>query len=158
MSPLLLAPLAAPAVLRAAEQPARPNILWLVSEDNDCFLGCYGDRLAHTPTLDKLARQGVLYEHCFGWPVCAPSRFALISGMYAVTCGPAEHMRAQGKNPGMAERVPGLPARGRLLHVEQRQDRLQLADQHQGGVGRLRQKGPLAEPSRREAVLQRVQP
>ena len=104
---LLLMPLAVPVVLRAAELPARPNILWLVSEDNACFLGCYGDRLAHTPTLDKLARQGVLYEHCFGWPVCAPSRFALISGMYAVTCGPAEHMRAQGKIPAW---MKGFPA------------------------------------------------
>ena len=27
----------------------RPNILWVVSEDNDTFLGCYGDPLAHTP-------------------------------------------------------------------------------------------------------------
>ena len=104
---LLLVPLAASAVLRAAEQPVRPNILWLVSEDNECFLGCYGDRLAHTPRLDKLAQQGVLYERCFGWPVCAPSRFALISGMYAVTCGPAEHMRAQGKIPAW---LKGFPA------------------------------------------------
>ena len=36
--------------------PQRPNILWLVSEDNDTFLGCYGDPLAKTPTLDKLGR------------------------------------------------------------------------------------------------------
>ena len=31
----------------------RPNILWLVSEDNGRFLGCYGDPLAHTPTLES---------------------------------------------------------------------------------------------------------
>ncbi len=81
--------------------------MWLVSEDNDTFLGCYGDRLARTPTLDKLAHDGVLYERCFAWPVCAPSRFALISGMYAVSCGPAEHMRAQGKIPAW---LKGFPA------------------------------------------------
>ncbi|MEI8288693.1 MAG: sulfatase-like hydrolase/transferase [Verrucomicrobiota bacterium] len=85
----------------------RPNILWLVSEDNDTFLGCYGDRLAQTPTLDKLAREGVLYENCFAEPVCAPSRFTLISGMYAVSCGPAQHMRAQGKIPAW---LKGFPA------------------------------------------------
>ena len=73
----------------AADEVKRPNILWLVSEDNDTFLGCYGDRQARTPTLDKLASQGVLYERCFGQPVCAPSRFTLISGMYAVAHGPA---------------------------------------------------------------------
>src|SRR2546427_13165452 len=77
----------------------RPNILWLVSEDNDTFLGCYGDPLARTPTLDKLAARGVVYERCFAQPVCAPSRFTLITGMYAVGHGPAEHMRAQGKIP-----------------------------------------------------------
>ena len=63
--------------------------------------------LAQTPTLDKLAHEGVLYERCFAWPVCAPSRFALISGMYAVSCGPAEHMRAQGKIPAW---LKGFPA------------------------------------------------
>ena len=72
----------------AADEVKRPNILWLVSEDNDIFLGCYGDRQARTPTLDKLAKQGVLYERCFGQPVCAPSRFTLITGMYAVAHGP----------------------------------------------------------------------
>ncbi|MEI6654983.1 MAG: sulfatase-like hydrolase/transferase [Verrucomicrobiota bacterium] len=85
----------------------RPNILWLVSEDNDCLLGCYGDALAKTPTLDKLARQGVLYERCFTMPVCAPSRFTLISGMYPTTCGPAQHMRALGKIPAW---LKGFPA------------------------------------------------
>jgi arylsulfatase A-like enzyme len=93
--------------LSAAEQPAKPNILWLVSEDNDCFLGCYGDPIAKTPTLDKLAREGVLYERCFAMPVCAPSRFTLISGMYPTTCGPAHHMRAQGKIPAW---LKGFPA------------------------------------------------
>jgi len=85
----------------------RPNILWVVSEDNDTFLGCYGDPLAHTPTLDKLAKEGLLYERCYSWPVCAPSRFTLITGMYPTTCGPAMHMRAQGKIPSW---LRGFPA------------------------------------------------
>ncbi len=93
--------------LANAASPAKPNILWLVSEDNDCLLGCYGDALAKTPTLDKLANEGVLYERCFTMPVCAPSRFTLISGMDAVTCGPAEHMRAQGRIPSW---LKGFPA------------------------------------------------
>jgi hypothetical protein len=36
--------------------PSRPNILWLVSEDNNPLIGAYGDRLAHTPVIDALAR------------------------------------------------------------------------------------------------------
>jgi arylsulfatase A-like enzyme len=89
-------------------QPDRPNILWLVSEDNNPLLGCYGDPLAHTPTLDRLAKEGVLYERCFAQPVCAPSRFTLITGMYAATAGPAHHMRAQGKIPAWLKGFPAL--------------------------------------------------
>src|SRR3982750_2680350 len=83
----------------AEQRGERPNILWLVSEDNDTYLGCYGDKLARTPTLDKLASEGIVFERCFAQPVCAPSRFTLITGMYAAGHGPAEHMRAQGKIP-----------------------------------------------------------
>ena len=101
---LLLSP---HAILPAAEAE-KPNILWLTSEDNDAFLGCYGDPLAHTPTLDKLAREGVLYERCFAQPVCAPARFTLITGLYAATAGPAEHMRAQGKIPSWLKGFPTL--------------------------------------------------
>ncbi|MHB8899624.1 MAG: sulfatase-like hydrolase/transferase [Thermoguttaceae bacterium] len=95
----------------AADQspPAgRPNILWLVSEDTSPLLGCYGDPLARTPRLDRLARDGVLYERCFAQPVCAPSRFALISGMFAASCGPAHHMRAQGRIPAWLRGFPAL--------------------------------------------------
>src|SRR3954463_2936233 len=66
---------------------ARPNILWIVSEDNNPYLGCYGEKVARTPTIDQLAKEGVLYENCFSQaPVCAPSRFTLITGAYATSC------------------------------------------------------------------------
>ena len=91
-----------------ATEAERPNILWLTSEDNGAYLGSYGDPLAHTPTLDKLAREGVLYERCFAQPVCAPARFTLITGLYAATAGPAQHMRAQGKIPSGLRGFPAL--------------------------------------------------
>ena len=90
----------------AAPAADKPNILWLVSEDNTILLGCCGDPLARTPTLDKLARDGVYYERCFAQPVCAPSRFALITGTYAVSSGPAHHMRAQGHIPSWLKGFP----------------------------------------------------
>lgn len=93
---------------RVAAAPERPNILWLVSEDNTTLLGCYGNPLARTPRLDKLAREGVLFERCFAQPVCAPSRFTLITGTFAVSSGPANHMRAQGRIPSW---LKGFPAR-----------------------------------------------
>lgn len=90
----------------------RPNILWLVSEDNGRYLGCYGDSVAKTPTIDALAKQGVVFERCFTQPVCAPSRFTLITGMHAASCGPAQHMRAKGK---IHKDVQGFPAKLRSL-------------------------------------------
>ncbi len=91
----------------AANAADRPNILWLVSEDTTTTLACYGDRTAPAPTIDKLAREGIVYERCFTQPVCAPSRATLIAGMYAACFGPAHHMRAQGKIPDW---LKGFPA------------------------------------------------
>src|SRR5690606_16886748 len=73
-------------VLCASAQPRQelPNILWITSEDNSPMLGCYGDALATTPHLDKLASEGFLYTHAYAnAPVCAPSRNTIITGVYA---------------------------------------------------------------------------
>ena len=75
----------------------RPNILWVVSEDNTTMLGCYGDENARTPTLDKLANEGIQYNKAYSnAPVCAPARSTIITGMYASSLGTA-NMRS--KNP-----------------------------------------------------------
>jgi N-sulfoglucosamine sulfohydrolase len=73
----------------------RPNILWITSEDNNTtFLGCYGNPFATTPTLDRLASEGILYRNAFCTaPVCAPTRSTIISGMYPTSLG-TEHMRS----------------------------------------------------------------
>jgi N-sulfoglucosamine sulfohydrolase len=93
---LAVPPIPSPAVAGSAD---KPNILWIVSEDNDPFLGCYGDKLARTPRLDGLAAEGVLYTRAFAnAPVCAPSRSTLITGMYASTLGTL-HMRSRYRIP-----------------------------------------------------------
>lgn len=66
----------------------RPNILWVVSEDNTTMLGCYGDKNARTPTLDNLASEGIQYNKAYSnAPVCAPARSTIITGMYASSLG-----------------------------------------------------------------------
>lgn len=86
---------------------ARPNILWLVSEDNNPFIGAYGDKLAHTPTLDRMAQQGVLYRNVYSnAPVCAPSRFGIITGVHPESAGPAHNMRAVAKLPPLLSGFP----------------------------------------------------
>jgi N-sulfoglucosamine sulfohydrolase len=70
----------------------RPNILWITSEDNSPYLGCYGDKLAQTPHLDKLASEGLRYRHAYSnAPVCSASRTTLITGMYPGTLGALNH-------------------------------------------------------------------
>jgi len=72
-----------------------PNILWLTSEDNSPFFGCYGDTFATTPNFDKLASEGFLYTHAYAnAPVCAPTRNTILTGVYACSGG-NEHMRSQ---------------------------------------------------------------
>lgn len=93
----------------AASSGERPNILWLVSEDNNPFVGSYGDKLAHTPTIDALAAKGVLYRNVFSnAPVCAPSRFGILTGIYPESCAPANQMRAVAKLPDGFRTYPEL--------------------------------------------------
>jgi len=64
-------------------RPGKPNIVWIVGENLDLDLGCYGESNVRTPNLDRLAAEGVRYTNVFATsPVCAPSRSAFVTGMY----------------------------------------------------------------------------
>jgi len=70
-----------------------PNILWITCEDISPNLGCYGDKYAITPNLDRLAREGFLYRRAFaGAPVCSPARSGIITGVHACSLG-TQHLR-----------------------------------------------------------------
>jgi N-sulfoglucosamine sulfohydrolase len=70
----------------------RPNILWIIGEDFSPDLGCYGNRIVHTPNLDRLASQGLRYTNAFvTGPVCSASRSALATGMYQTSIGAQNH-------------------------------------------------------------------
>lgn len=67
---------------------AAPNILFIVSEDNGPELGCYGDPYAKTPVLDRLAEEGVRFEHAFTpYSVCSPARACFLTGRHSVVNG-----------------------------------------------------------------------
>ena len=82
-------------LVKAGETKSRPNILWIVSEDNSAyFTGCYGNDFATTPNIDNLAREGFLYTHAYATcAVCAPSRNTILTGVYAASNG-HENMRS----------------------------------------------------------------
>lgn len=89
----------------------RPNILWISTHDINPHLGAYagvwpGAGQAHTPNLDRLAREGMRFDHAYAAaPVCAPSRSAVITGCYPTSIG-TMHMRS---NAVLPEEVRMLP-------------------------------------------------
>jgi arylsulfatase A-like enzyme len=82
----------------------RPNILWFRSEDDGAeHIGAYGNPQARTPTIDRLATEGVLFRRFFTTsPVCAPTKLGWATGMYEAGMGPGHNMRASGRRPAVA--------------------------------------------------------
>jgi len=107
----LLASCVAAVSSRPARTPAtpvarQPNILWISCEDTSPDLGCYGDAYARTPNLDRLAAQGCRFTRAFAVAgVCAPSRSAIITGMYPTSIG-THHMRCKGVPPPYVKCFP----------------------------------------------------
>ena len=59
----------------AAQQPAAKNVLFMISDDLNTVLGCYGATGIHTPNIDRLAKRAVLFRHAYcAFPLCGPSR------------------------------------------------------------------------------------
>ncbi len=76
----------------AGLQPARPgrppNIILILADDLGFGdLGCYGQATIRTPTLDRMAREGVRFTQFYaGSTVCAPSRCVLMTGLHTGHC------------------------------------------------------------------------
>ena len=68
---------------------SRPNILLLMSDQHPyAFTGCYGHETIRTPTMDDLARRGVVFDAAYcASPFCAPSRAAMMTGRHVHTIG-----------------------------------------------------------------------
>ena len=62
----------------------KPNIIFIMADDLGYRdLGCYGQKLISTPSLDKMASEGMMFTSCYsGSTVCAPSRSVLMTGQH----------------------------------------------------------------------------
>jgi arylsulfatase A-like enzyme len=107
LTPLLLGGCAeTPPPAAAARVPARPNIILITAEDLSPRFGSYGDSVAVTPNVDRLAAEGVRFTRAFTTAgVCAPSRSALITGVSQETLG-TMHMRTRDYGAKMKEGFP----------------------------------------------------
>jgi arylsulfatase A-like enzyme len=67
---------------RAADRP--PNVVFVLADDLGYGdLGCFGQKLIKTPSIDRLAAEGVKFTQAYaGETVCAPSRAALMTGQH----------------------------------------------------------------------------
>ena len=75
-------------VTLGADSAARPNILLICVDDLKPVLGCYGDPLAKTPNIDRLAARGMRFDLAYcNQSVCAPSRNNLLTGSRSTSLG-----------------------------------------------------------------------
>ena len=79
-------------------EQAPPNILWIMVEDQSDHYGPYGETLAKTPNVDRLAAEGVKFTQAFVTaPVCSAARSALITGMYQTSINAHHHRGFRGE-------------------------------------------------------------
>lgn len=89
----------------------KPNVVFIISDDLGAqSLGCYGNTQCRTPNIDALAARGVRFARTYTqYPVCGPSRAALMSGMYAQAIGVTSNgasgsfTKNLGKRPSMSQ-------------------------------------------------------
>jgi len=68
----------------AAAAARRPNIVFILVDDLGWHdVGCYGSRIYHTPSIDRLATQGMRFTDGYAaCPVCSPTRASILTGKY----------------------------------------------------------------------------
>jgi iduronate 2-sulfatase len=117
--------LAATAAVAADATPRPRNVLFIVADDLNTMLGCYGDPLAETPHLDRLAARGVRFDRAYcTFPLCGPSRNSLLTGLHPNATGIVANAQvfrqtipAHPSLPELFRRHGGFAARvGKLYH------------------------------------------
>jgi len=111
-----------PAGKKAASIPRKPNVLYIMSDDHTAqAIGAYGSRLARldpTPTIDRLAREGMIFSNVFCVnSICTPSRANIMTGqqcqrngaldLYGVLPPERQHLSIEMKKAGYATAMIG---------------------------------------------------
>jgi arylsulfatase A-like enzyme len=137
--------------LIAAEQPAPPNIIFIMADDlGHADLGSYGQQKIPTPHLDRLATEGLRFTQAYaGAAVCAPARCVLMTGRHT------GHAWIRGNGPRIGGTVEDFGEGARRLSLRER-DRTVAEALREGGyttgiIGKwgLGEPGTAGTPNRR---------
>ncbi|MCD6506801.1 sulfatase-like hydrolase/transferase [Candidatus Poribacteria bacterium] len=86
----------------------KPNLIFVLTDDQAQWaLGAYGNEDIHTPNMDRLAKEGMLFTRAFTAPVCSPSRAMIMAGLYAHQVGIDDWISPQ-ETEGMDPEKPTL--------------------------------------------------
>jgi len=128
--------------LGTAAETRRPNLLFILTEDQGAHLSFLGTPGLQTPHMDALARSGVYFNHAFvAYPVCSPSKAAIYTGLHSHTNGllnntPNFHKPATQLTP--TERNQPLYVRNRIAaELPTLIERLHDAGYYQGVTSKL---------------------
>ena len=121
--------------LAAAESSARPNIIIILADDLGwADAGCYGNTFNETPSIDRLAREGLRFTQFYGGPVCSPTRANLQSGQDQARFGITQHI--PGHRRPFARLIDPVVPSHLPLEVETFAERLQRAGYATGYFGK----------------------
>lgn len=74
--------------LNAVVEPTHPNVLFVICDDLNVDLACYGHDVVQTPNLDRLRERSMVFERAYSqYPLCNPSRNSILTGLYPGTSG-----------------------------------------------------------------------
>lgn len=73
---------------KSKSNSSKPNIIYILADDLGIGnVSCYGADNYQTPNIDKLAKEGMMFNHAYTAPLCGPSRALIMTGRYAFRTG-----------------------------------------------------------------------
>lgn len=135
--PLLALLLPAVAAVQALAQDRKPiNIVYILVDDLGFGdFSIYGNENAETPTVDRLAREGVRFNHAYVHPICSPTRVATTTGQWPDRWGVTTFLGTYEMNAerGLPDWLdPDAPSIARILR-ENGYATAQVGKWHMGG-------------------------